>query len=70
MRTDEAYIFLGYDSREDAQPRCTPHTAFKDPSAPADAPARQSIEFRMLAFWENSKPTSDGSSAAPAFWRG
>ena len=53
MRTDEAYMFVGYDSREDGRPRCTPHTAFQDPNTSPDAPIRHSIEFRTLAFWDS-----------------
>jgi hypothetical protein len=32
--------------------RLTPHTAFVDPSTPADAPMRESIELRTLVFYE------------------
>jgi hypothetical protein len=42
---------LSGDSREDVA-RLTPHTAFSDPTTPADAPARQSIELRALVFYD------------------
>ncbi|KAK9842655.1 hypothetical protein WJX74_000199 [Apatococcus lobatus] len=53
MTADEALLFVGYDSRLDGRARFTPHTSFVDPNAPADAPVRQSIEFRTYAFWED-----------------
>jgi hypothetical protein len=31
--------------------RFTAHSAFDDPTSPADAPARESIEVRTLAFF-------------------
>jgi len=47
MTPDEAYLFVVYD-HDPAQPRFTPHTSFRhDP----DAPPRQSIEVRTLAFF-------------------
>lgn len=50
--TDEAYVFVCYDSRE-GRARFTPHTGFKDPTTSPDAPPRQSIETRAFVFWEN-----------------
>lgn len=47
MRTDEALVFKQLDSRAGRAPSC-PHTSFDDPSAPADAPGRRSIEVRLL----------------------
>ena len=35
----------------DGRARFTPHTAFDDPTTPAGAPPRQSIEARALAFF-------------------
>jgi hypothetical protein len=43
--------FCSGESREDVA-RLTPHTAFVDPTTPADAPARQSIELRALIFYD------------------
>jgi hypothetical protein len=51
MRRDEALMFKVYDSEKDGRARFTPHTSFVDPTSPANAPARQSIEVRALAFF-------------------
>jgi hypothetical protein len=40
-----------YDSARDGVARFTPHSAFEDPSAPADRLERESIELRTLAFF-------------------
>jgi hypothetical protein len=50
MRTDEALLLKCFDSRTDGTARFAPHTAFVDPTAPADAPPRESIEVRTLVF--------------------
>ena len=52
MKTDEVYVFVCYDSREDGRARFTPHTSFDDPTCPPDAPERESIEIRAYAFWQ------------------
>lgn len=54
MQTDELYVFVGFDSRNDGPARFTPHTSFDDPTSPPDAAQRESIELRAYAFWENS----------------
>jgi hypothetical protein len=51
MRTDEVLLIKCYDSEEDGRARFVPHTAFVDPNTPADAPPRESIELRTLAFF-------------------
>jgi hypothetical protein len=51
MRSDEALLIKCYDSAEDGRARFAPHTSFADPTAPADAPLRESIELRALVFW-------------------
>jgi hypothetical protein len=51
MRRDEALVFKVYDSQTDGRARFTPHTSFKDPATPPNAPARQSIEVRAFAFF-------------------
>jgi hypothetical protein len=51
MRRDEALVFKVYDSEKDGRARFTPHTSFEDPTTPAGAPPRQSIEVRTLAFF-------------------
>jgi hypothetical protein len=51
MRRDEALVFKVYDSETDGRARFTAHTSFDDPTTPPDAPPRQSIEIRTLAFF-------------------
>ncbi len=51
METNEAMVFKCYDSLTDGRSRFTAHTAFDDPNSPADAPERESIESRALAFF-------------------
>jgi hypothetical protein len=50
MQADEAMLLKCYDSAPD-RARLTAHSAFDDPGSPADAPPRESIEVRTLAFW-------------------
>lgn len=47
MEDDEALLFLHFDSRY-AQAGTVPHTAFEDPTSPADAAPRHSLEMRAL----------------------
>ena len=51
MRREEAIVFKVYDSLKDARARFTPHSSFADPQSAPDAPPRQSIEARALAFF-------------------
>jgi hypothetical protein len=51
MRRDEALVFKVYESEQDGRARFTPHTSFIDPTSPANAPPRQSIEARTFAFF-------------------
>jgi len=51
MRRDEALVFKVYDSETDGRARFTPHSSFDDPTTPANAQARQSIEARAFAFF-------------------
>ena len=51
QQRDEVIVFKVYDSEQDGRARFTPHTSFDDPTTPADAPPRQSIEVRTLAFF-------------------
>jgi hypothetical protein len=51
MQTDEALLLKCYDSVGDGRARFTAHSAFTDPTSPPDAPARESIEARTLAFF-------------------
>jgi hypothetical protein len=50
MQTDEALLLKCFDTRADGTARFAPHTAFVDPTTPADAPPRESIEVRTLVF--------------------
>lgn len=51
LQPGEAMLLKCYDSMEDGRARFTAHTTFTDPTAPADAPARESIEARTFAFF-------------------
>jgi hypothetical protein len=50
MQPDEALLLKCYDSATDGRARFVPHTAFEDPTAPADVLPRESIEIRTLVF--------------------
>jgi hypothetical protein len=50
MQLDEAVLIKCYDS-DPRVARFTLHTGFEDPTTPADAPPRESIEFRTIAFF-------------------
>lgn len=52
MRRDEALVFKVYDSMTDGRARWTAHTAFADPTSPADPKPRESIEIRTLALFD------------------
>jgi hypothetical protein len=51
MQRYEAVVFKTFDSSRDGRARWTAHTAFDDPNSPEDAPPRESIEMRTLAFF-------------------
>lgn len=51
MERDEALLIKCFDSASDGRARLSIHTAFEDPTTPADAPARESIEVRIFAFF-------------------
>ncbi|CAG4906562.1 CmcJ/NvfI family oxidoreductase [Paraburkholderia saeva] len=51
MTPDEVLLLKIYDSAGDGVARLTAHTAFDDPTSPADAPPRRSIELRALLFF-------------------
>jgi len=50
MQPDEALLLKCYDSATDGRARFAPHTAFDDPTAPANVLPRESIEVRTLVF--------------------
>ena len=51
MQRNEAMVFKCYDSAKDGRARWTAHCAFDDPTSAPDAPPRESIEMRTLAFF-------------------
>ncbi|MBI3301275.1 MAG: methyltransferase [Deltaproteobacteria bacterium] len=51
MQRDEALVFKTYDSVKDGRARWTAHASFDDPTSPPEAPPRESIEIRTLAFF-------------------
>ena len=51
MRREEAYVFKVFDSIKDGRARWTAHTSFEDPTTPAHARPRESIEIRTMAFF-------------------
>ena len=51
MQRDEAVLIKCYDSEKDGRARFSLHSAFDDPTTPDDAPPRESIEVRSLAFF-------------------
>ena len=53
LRRDEALLLKIMDSKTDGRARFMPHTAFTDPTTPADAFPRESIELRTLVFHPN-----------------
>ena len=50
MMPDEALLLKCFDSARDGRARFAPHSAFEDPTAPADKLPRESIELRTLVF--------------------
>jgi hypothetical protein len=63
MVKQEALIFMHWDSARLSHRPCF-HTAFSDPSAPADAPSRESIEARLLVVYDQARTCGDGEVAA------
>lgn len=49
---DEAILLKTFDSATDGRARWTGHSAIEDPTAPADAKPRESIEVRALVFFD------------------
>jgi hypothetical protein len=52
MTRDEAILIKCFDSAKDGRARFSLHSAFDDPTSPANAKPRQSIEVRTLAFFD------------------
>ena len=51
MQPDEALLLKCYDSATDGRARFVGHSAFEDPTTRPDAPMRESIEIRSMAFF-------------------
>jgi hypothetical protein len=51
MAADEAVLIKTYDSARDGRTRFTIHSAFTDPTAPANSPPRESMETRCFVFF-------------------
>jgi hypothetical protein len=51
MQRNEALVFKTFDSERDGRARWTAHCAFDDPTSGSEAPPRESIEMRTLAFF-------------------
>jgi glutathione S-transferase len=51
MTPEHAIVLKTYDSETDGRARFVGHSAFQDPTSPADAPARESVEIRTIAFF-------------------
>ena len=51
MRPQHAIMLKTYDSQTDGRARFVGHSAFIDPNTPPDAPMRESIEIRTMAFF-------------------
>ncbi len=52
MTRDEAILIKCYNSLKDGRARFSLHSAFDDPTSPANARPRQSIEARAFAFFD------------------
>ncbi|MGO9703340.1 MAG: CmcJ/NvfI family oxidoreductase [Xanthobacteraceae bacterium] len=51
MTPDHAVMLKTYDSETDGRARFVGHSAFEDPNTPPNAPMRESIEIRTMAFF-------------------
>jgi hypothetical protein len=51
MEAEQALLLKTYDSETDGRARFMGHTAFEDPGSLPDAPKRESIEVRTMAFF-------------------
>jgi hypothetical protein len=51
MKTDKVILLKTYDSETDGRARFVGHSAFEDPTSASDAPLRESVEIRTIAFF-------------------
>ena len=52
MTPNEAILIKNYDTAQDGRARYALYTSFNDPTTPADAPPRENLETRVLAFFD------------------
>lgn len=62
MQLDEVLLIKCADTRP-GRAQFAPHTAFDNPLAPPDAPPRESVEFRTIAFFPQAQPSQSDASA-------
>ena len=55
MQRNEVLLIKTFDSSKNGLARRSIHTAFTNPLAPRDAPARESIESRLLVFFDDEE---------------
>ena len=66
MRTDEALLLKCCDTSDAVPARYPPHSAFTDPTAPADAPPRAACSHHDVgATWEGRPQQASGSRRRP-----
>ena len=51
MTPDQVILLKTFDSGTDGRARFVGHSAFQDPTSPPDAPFRESVEIRTIAFF-------------------
>lgn len=51
MTPEQVIILKTYESETDGRARFVGHSAFEDPESPSDAPFRESVEIRTMAFF-------------------
>jgi len=51
MGTEQVITLKTFDSEMDGRARFVGHSAFEDPTSPKDAPTRESVEIRTIAFF-------------------
>ena len=51
MEPEKVVLLKTFDSEVDGRARFVGHTAFEDPSSAVDAPVRESVEIRTIAFF-------------------
>jgi len=62
MQLDEVLLIKCADTRP-GRAQLAPHTAFASPLTPPEAPPRESVEFRTIAFFPQTQPARSDPSA-------